>query len=81
LTTGCTSSDGGILYECDLCGGKFQLLEFLKHADVHADDLPYACDNRKCDLKFKTLSQLRQHRRSSHKVRILSYDRELQRQQ
>lgn len=56
-----------ILYRCDLCSQRFQLLDFLKHQEVHKDDFPYQCPNSPCSMKFKTQSELRAHRRVSHK--------------
>ena len=56
-----------ILYRCDLCSQRFQLLDFLKHQEVHKDDFPYNCPNSPCSRKFKTQSELRAHRRVSHK--------------
>ena len=56
-----------ILYRCDLCSQRFQLLDFLKHQEVHKDDFPYQCPNSPCSRKFKTQSELRAHRRVSHK--------------
>ena len=56
-----------ILYRCDLCSQRFQLLDFLKHQEVHKDDFPYQCPNSPCSRKFKTQSEMRAHRRVSHK--------------
>ena len=57
-----------ILYRCDLCSQRFQLLDFLKHQEVHKDDYPYPCPSAPCPRKFKTQSELRAHRRISHKA-------------
>ncbi len=68
---GSALTDGGdnIMYKCDLCEGRFPLMEFLKHQEAHRDDLPYSCPSPACgSLKFKTQSELKTHRRINHKT-------------
>ena len=61
--------DNETVYNCDLCGQKFGLVDFLKHQRSHVNDSPYKCSQHGCKRKFKTLSEFRAHRRVSHKPR------------
>ena len=63
------------IYTCELCDNdsppiKFDLVSFLKHQKLHANDSPYKCIYPGCKKSFKTISDFRAHKRVAHKPRI-----------